>query len=127
MQLQEHPKEATIPTQFSCKREAKTELLLQDLYSYQWPREEQRERIPIYTLVEQAYEFSSKKIKGTIVSDRRIHGGAPCFRGTRIPVYMVIEMYAQGMNTPEVRRQYPKLSSEMIKDALIFCCYLLGR
>jgi uncharacterized protein (DUF433 family) len=62
-----------------------------------------------------------------IVSESGIHGGAPCFEGTRIPVYMALEILAQFGTIKDVVIQYPKLDSEDVKAALNYCAKLVGR
>ena len=71
--------------------------------------------------------MASQKVNSQIVSNKSICGGAPCFEGTRIPVYMVIEMLYQGMSFEQVVEQYPKLTTHDVRTALIFCSYVLGR
>ena len=39
---------------------------------------------------------------GRIVTDRYIHGGAPIFAGTRIPVSTVIEFLGEGHSADEI-------------------------
>ncbi len=45
-----------------------------------------------------------------VSSDPAVMGGAPCIRGTRIPVATVAGMIAEGMDRDEVLRDYPQLS-----------------
>ena len=55
-----------------------------------------------------------------IISDPNICGGDPCIKGTRIPVYLIIELLANGMTEKEILRQYPTLRKEDIKAALVY-------
>jgi len=54
--------------------------------------------------------------------DPQIHHGKPCFRGTRIPVYVVIELLEGGVKPEEIVGEdyYPKLTLEHIRAALHF-------
>ncbi len=50
--------------------------------------------------------------------DHEITGGAPCIRGTRIPVTTVVGMVADGMSTGDIVAEFPQLTAEDIKEAL---------
>lgn len=47
-------------------------------------------------------------------------GGAPCIRGMRIPVSVVVEMVAEGMSAEQILELYPDLEREDIPEALKF-------
>ena len=47
-------------------------------------------------------------------------GGAPCIRGLRIPVSVVVDMVADGMSNEEILDLYPDLEREDISEALRF-------
>ena len=54
--------------------------------------------------------------------DPQIHHGKPCFRGTRIPVYVVLELLEGGLR-PDVivgPDYYPQLTLEHVRAALHF-------
>jgi uncharacterized protein (DUF433 family) len=44
--------------------------------------------------------------------------GKPCFKGTRIPVYLVLEKLAAGETRAEILGAYPQLQDEHIIAAL---------
>jgi uncharacterized protein (DUF433 family) len=54
--------------------------------------------------------------------DPEIQHGKPCFRGTRIPVYLVLELLEAGKAPSEIAGKdfYPELSPEHVKAALRF-------
>ena len=54
--------------------------------------------------------------------DPLVHHGKPCFRGTRIPVYLVIELLEGGVTPTEIvgEKYYPELSLDHIRAALHF-------
>lgn len=52
----------------------------------------------------------------TVRSDQM--GGAPCIRGLRIPVSVVVDMVADGMPADEILDLYPDLEREDISEAL---------
>ena len=47
-----------------------------------------------------------------------LHHGDPCFKGTRIPVSMVLRSLADGMTPEEIRAAYLQLELEDIQAAL---------
>ena len=49
-----------------------------------------------------------------------IRGGKPCFKGTRITVYDVLEYLAGGMTEAELLTDFPALSPQHIRAALAF-------
>lgn len=56
-----------------------------------------------------------------IVSSPLILGGKPCVKGTRIPVYMVLELVEAGLSFHEIRaKYYPQLSEEDIRACLAY-------
>lgn len=56
-----------------------------------------------------------------IVSNPRVLGGKPCVKGTRIAVYMVLELVEAGISFNEIRTKfYPQLSEEDIKACVSY-------
>jgi uncharacterized protein (DUF433 family) len=58
-----------------------------------------------------------------ISRDPKIMVGKPCFAGTRIPIYLIIEKLAYGTTWDEIRLDYD-LSPEQIKAALLYAAEL---
>mgnify|MGYP003878524451 CR=1 FL=1 len=54
-------------------------------------------------------------------------GGKPVIRGTRIPVSLVVQLVASGMSVDEIVREYPELSHEDIKAALLYAAKLMEK
>ena len=52
--------------------------------------------------------------------DPEIMGGAPCIKGTRVPVHAVIAVVAARCSIEEAVKAYPHISVEDVKDALVF-------
>lgn len=54
--------------------------------------------------------------------DPQVHHGIPCFRGTRIPVYVILELLEGGVKSEEIVGQdyYPELTIAHIRAALHF-------
>ena len=58
-------------------------------------------------------------IKKYIITDPAVCFGKPCFKGTRIMVYLILEMLASGESAQDIiKHAYPKLSIHHIKAAL---------
>lgn len=52
--------------------------------------------------------------------DPNVCHGKPCFKGTRIMVYLVLEMLEGGGTITDIRGAYPDLTPEHVKAALEF-------
>jgi len=59
-------------------------------------------------------------LSSRIVIDPEVLSGKPVIKGTRIPVYLIIELLANGITEKEILRQYPALKKEDIKAALFY-------
>lgn len=55
-----------------------------------------------------------------VVVDHRIMGGAPCVRGTRIPVITVLGLLGEGLTSADVLAQYPQLVLDDVLACLQF-------
>jgi uncharacterized protein (DUF433 family) len=70
---------------------------------------------------ESGYSVKGKSIRlDRITIDSGVLSGKPVIKGTRIPVYLIIEFLANGMTEKEMLRQYPSLRKEDIKAALLY-------
>jgi uncharacterized protein (DUF433 family) len=49
-----------------------------------------------------------------------VRGGKPCFVGTRITVYDVLDYLASGMSADEIVADFPELTRERVQAALEF-------
>lgn len=47
-----------------------------------------------------------------------IAGGSPVFRGTRIPLYTILDFISAGNTVEEILHYYPQLTDAHIKEAL---------
>ncbi|MBI2890721.1 MAG: DUF433 domain-containing protein [Nitrospirae bacterium] len=59
-------------------------------------------------------------LPGRVAIDPNFCGGRPHFRGTRVPVYVVLEMLANGEEPKEILSEYPNLTAEDLRDALVY-------
>ena len=59
-----------------------------------------------------------------LVSDPAICGGQICARGTRIPVSVILDSFAEGATRDEILRSYPTLQPEHLDAALTYAAEL---
>jgi len=50
--------------------------------------------------------------------------GKPVIKGTRIPVYLIVDLIAAGMKPEEIIKEYPELTLEDVKAALTYAAKL---
>jgi len=59
-----------------------------------------------------------------ITFNKKIMGGRACIRGMRIPVSLVVNLVANGMQPAEIISEYPDLELEDINQALRYAAWL---
>jgi len=64
------------------------------------------------------------QISDRISVDPKICHGKPCIKGTRIPVYIILELLAGDTSPDEILRQYPHLTKEDIKATINYAAKL---
>ncbi len=61
-----------------------------------------------------------------IVVDPTVHFGQPCVKGTRVPVYCVLELVQDGITFQDiVDRYYPDLTVEGVKACVAYATALV--
>jgi uncharacterized protein (DUF433 family) len=68
-----------------------------------------------------------EELLNRITIDPNILAGKPVIKGTRIPVYLIIELLANGLTPKQILKEYPELKQEDIKAALLYASKLLER
>jgi uncharacterized protein (DUF433 family) len=68
-----------------------------------------------------------EELLNRIVVDPNILAGKPVIKGNRIPVYLIIELLANGLTPQQILKEYPELKQEDIKAALLYASKLLER
>lgn len=58
--------------------------------------------------------------KKYISIDPTIRFGKPCIKNTRISVYDVLSWFANGMNTEQIKIDFPELTDEQIQACLAY-------
>jgi uncharacterized protein (DUF433 family) len=62
-----------------------------------------------------------------IHADRRILGGKPVIRGTRISVELVLRKLAEGATVEDLLDAYPHISAEDVRESLAFAADLVAQ
>jgi uncharacterized protein (DUF433 family) len=52
--------------------------------------------------------------------------GKPCIKGTRIPVYLILQKMAAGESTEQILIAYPQLTSQDLSACLEYAAALAG-
>lgn len=56
--------------------------------------------------------------------DKDIMHGKPCIKGTRIPVYLILDLLAGGSSVKEVLDDYPDITEEDIQACVEYAAML---
>jgi uncharacterized protein (DUF433 family) len=59
-----------------------------------------------------------------ITFNPNIMGGKACIRGMRIPVSLILNLVANGMEVDEIISEYPDLEPDDIKESLQYASWL---
>ena len=57
--------------------------------------------------------------------DPKVLSGKPVFKGTRIPISIVLKMLRDGATFQKILQEYPRLTEEDIKTALDYSVYIV--
>jgi len=63
---------------------------------------------------------SVERARKMVIADKGVMGGAPCYKGTRIPVHLVAEMMANGDPLEDMLEHYPRLNEEQLLAAPLY-------
>jgi uncharacterized protein (DUF433 family) len=74
-----------------------------------WQDEHFRSRLP-----------SDEPLPAEIAVDEDVMDGLPVVRGTRIPVYVILELVAAGHSIEDVVREYDWLTADQVRAAIRF-------
>ncbi len=65
------------------------------------------------------------EIENYISINPNICHGKPCFKGTRIMVYLILEMLWAGATVEEIQNAYPELTPDHVKATLYYAARVL--
>ena len=66
----------------------------------------------------------AREIGNSIIIDEKIMHGKPVIKGTRIPVYIILNLLAGGMKFNDILLEYPGLRREDIFACLQYAAHL---
>ena len=61
-----------------------------------------------------------KELLKRIIIDPKIMVGKPVIKGTRIPVYVILNLLGEGLTFDEIIQDYPDITKDDILEALKF-------
>jgi len=67
----------------------------------------------------ETFQAASREYQSVTINPE-VMGGAPCIKGTRIPVYMVLDAIEFHGDLDAALRNYPNLTLQQVKDAIGF-------
>ena len=62
-----------------------------------------------------------------ITINPKILGGKPIIKGTRIPIYIILQMLRDGATFEKILQEYPKLTKDDIQAVLDYSLYLINQ
>ena len=65
-------------------------------------------------------ELLAMDLTSVIETRPGVRGGKPCFAGTRIAVYDVLDYLASGMTASEIVGDFPELTEQHVRAAIEF-------
>jgi len=65
------------------------------------------------------------RVGDRVVVDPRVMGGKPVIKGTRIPVYFILELLSNGWSIDDILREYPHLTRDDVLAALKYAASVL--
>ena len=66
------------------------------------------------------------KLPSRIEARAEVMAGKPCVKGTRIPVYLLLQKMAAGETAEELLAAYPQLTQEDVRACLAYAAALAG-
>src|SRR5258708_7279131 len=78
-----------------------------------------------YGYLRRRLNASSEAVRSAVDMNLQIMHGNPVFRGTRIPIYQIIEELADGTPLAEIPEGYPSLGTDQIQRGLDFAASIL--
>lgn len=64
------------------------------------------------------------EFRGRIISDVKICSGKPCIKGTRIPVHIILDLFASGESFEGIKKAYPNITDGDIKACISYAAFL---
>jgi uncharacterized protein (DUF433 family) len=90
-----------------------------------WPQPDSHWAISNAWYLQRKLAASNDSIRQAVEMGVRVMHGNPVFRGTRVPIYTIVEELADGTTLSEVLDGYPSLTLDQIQHGLDFAASLL--
>mgnify|MGYP000117783146 FL=1 len=68
-----------------------------------------------------------EELLSRVVVNPKVMAGKPIIRGTRITVEQILRLLGQGLSVEEILAEYPYLTEEDIRAALLYAAEALSR
>ena len=68
--------------------------------------------------------FHKEMIDKHISVNPEIQHGKPCIKGGRIPVHVILEALATGMNLEQVKNEFSPITTEDINACMLYAAFL---
>ena len=56
--------------------------------------------------------------------DPKIQQGRPCIKGTRTPVYVILEALATGMSIDQIKEEFRPITAEAVRACIFYAALL---
>jgi len=60
-------------------------------------------------------------LKSIVIKDRHVLNGAPCFKGSRVPVYIILDHISAGWQLDDLTGAFPTVKKEYISLLIKYC------
>ena len=97
-------------------------MLTDNGYNVKWIPGERKNKVCFYG----EYKMTEKNLLKRIVINPKIMLGKPVIKGTRLPVEIIVEKIAYGETKEGLKKDYPFLTDEDIKAALLYAAKRLA-
>jgi len=69
-------------------------------------------------------DTSYNKLLKRVVSNRKISGGEPCIRGTRIHIAVILDSLVEGLTPAEIVEHFSPLTEDDVRAAVAYAAEL---
>ncbi len=73
------------------------------------------------------YQNGQKQVMEGVTINPDVLAGKPVIKGTRIPVYLILQLLENGKTIQEIVSDYPRLSVQDVKNAIRYAELVLKR
>lgn len=81
----------------------------------------------VYYIYKETMKEDNDNLEDRIIADPKILAGKPVVKGTRIPVYVILEAIEAGKTVEEIPETYPDLDEKDVKAAIRYATEIVER